>query len=78
VRNAEVAHGRGDEILVELSRRNLEMLLAKLDDPASVRTIHQVSEDGQIHVFVRAVENQEHYENRDPGPMYMPSTGEVV
>lgn len=56
---------------IELSRRNLEVLLAKLDDPASARTII----DGQGHIAVKAVENEEHYTDRAPGLMYMPTTG---
>lgn len=57
---------------LELTRRNLEVLLEKLDDPASVRTI---SNDG---FTVTAVENEEHYSNRLPGPMYMPTRGETI
>lgn len=62
--------------LVELTRRNLEVLLAKLDDPVSKCTII----DGDCRVAVRAVENDEHYrnENRLPGLMFMPSTGELL
>lgn len=50
---------------VELTRRNLEVLLAKLDMPGSARTIVK---DG---FSVRAVENDDHYaaEGREPGPM---------
>lgn len=48
---------------VELSRRNLEVLLAKLDMPDSHRTIEK---DG---VYVTAVENVEHYADREPGEM---------
>lgn len=50
-------------ITVELTRRNLTVLLRKLDDPRSVRTILK---DG---VAVRAVEDEEHYADREPGPM---------
>ena len=59
--------------VIELTRRNLEILLAKLDDPLSARTI------GRDGVWVRAVENDDHYaaEDRSPGAMYMPSTGEI-
>lgn len=59
---------------LELTRRNLEVLLAKLDDPLSQRTLR----DPDWHVMVRAVENVEHYSDREPGEMYMPSTGERV
>lgn len=59
--------------IVELTRRNLEVLLAKLDDPASARTLI----DPDDLIAIRAVENDEHYkaENRVPGPVYMPTTG---
>lgn len=59
---------------VELTRRNLEILLAKLDDPASLRMIV----DGETGFSVKAVENEEHYADRAPGEMFMPSTGEVL
>lgn len=67
---------------IELTRRNLEILLQKLDDPLSHATIEK---DG---IYVRAVEGEEflvkpvedaeHYSDREPGPMYMPSSGVVV
>lgn len=57
---------------LELTRRNLEILLEKLDDPISRRTL--LDPDGVI--AVKAVENDEHYSDREPGVMYMPSTGE--
>lgn len=59
--------------VLELTRRNLEALLAKLDDPESARTL--VSPCGRISV--RAVEDKVHYSNRKPGTVYMPSTGET-
>lgn len=60
--------------VVELTRRNLEVLLAKLDDPGSARTII----DGEHHIAVRAVENDDHYHDRAPGVMWMPTTREVL
>lgn len=60
--------------VVELTRRNLEMLLAKLDDPRSRRTLI----DGDGRIAVRAVENDDHYSSRPPGLMYMPSSGKVL
>ena len=59
--------------ILELSRRNLQALLDKLDDPASVRIL--IDPDEQI--AVRAVEDSEHYKTRHPGVVYMPSTGET-
>lgn len=52
---------------LELTRRNLEVLLEKLDMEGSRRTI--VDPDHKI--AVTAVENKEHYarENRRPGAM---------
>lgn len=64
----------GEEFTVELTRRNLEVLLAKLDDPASARTIC----DGPTDFRVRAVENEEHYSDRAAGMMYMPTEGRYV
>lgn len=66
----------GERLLhkIELTRRNLEVLLAKLDDPLSARTL--VDPDWQISVH--AVENEEHYASREPGEMFMPSTGETL
>lgn len=66
----------GDQPILELTRRNLQVLLAKLDDPYSARML--LDPDGMI--FVRAVENDEHYkaENRLPGIAYMPTAKEYV
>lgn len=52
---------------LELTRRNLEILLAKLDDPESARTII----GPENNFMVRAVENDEHYANRPAGPMLL-------
>lgn len=79
---------------IELTRRNLEILLAKLVDPLSQRTI--VKDGYAVHAVenlpdpyltliadghaVTAVGNDEHYakEGRPPGEMFMPSTGETI
>lgn len=58
--------------VLELTRRNLTALLDKLDDPASARTLI----DPDRKLAVRAVEDVEHYADRAPGEVYMPSTGE--
>lgn len=58
---------------VELTRRNLEALLAKLDDPHSQRTL--VCGDGTV--AVKAVPDEEHYANRAPGEVYMPSQDRI-
>jgi hypothetical protein len=76
---------------IELTRRNLEILLKKLDDPLSKRTIQNdgwsvtAVEDIPRDVAlianghaIMAVENEAHYQDRPPGEMYMPSTGEIL
>lgn len=60
----------GRVLAVELTRRNLQALLDKLDDPLSARAI---TKDG---VLVKAVEDEAHYADREPGVVYMPSSGE--
>lgn len=59
---------------LELTRRNLMALLAKLDDPLSYRTLM----DGEDQIYVRAVEDVEHYSDREPGVMYMPTADRYV
>lgn len=51
---------------VELTRRNLQTLLAKLDDPSSARTLI----DPDWIIAVKAVEDEAHYETRPPGITY--------
>jgi hypothetical protein len=60
---------------VELTRRNLRALLAKLDGnpPDSMCTIV----DPYDQIAVKAVEDSEHYADRSPGPM-TPETEEVL
>ena len=62
--------------MLELTRRNLRALLAKLDDPKSARSLSKVQEGGGGVLVVTAVEDSEHYSDREPGEVYMPSTGE--
>lgn len=50
---------------LELTRRNLQGLLDKLDDPYSRRTLI----DGENKIAVHAVEDWEHYSDRAPGEM---------
>ena len=64
---------------IELTRRNLTILLEKLDDPKSHRTIYKEGPEYPGGGFaVKAVEDDEHYaaEDREPGTMYMPTAGE--
>jgi hypothetical protein len=62
---------------LELSRRNLTALLDKLDDPASARTLVSPGLPGEPVIVVMAVEDSEHYSDRAPGAVYMPTTGET-
>lgn len=50
---------------VELTRRNLLALLSKLDEETSLKILV----DGDQILYVKAVEDEEHYRDRDPGPM---------
>lgn len=117
--------GENGMAVLELSRRNLTVLLAKLDDPLSACAL--VAPDGQFmvrvveeeesaavrlarlgegvvqltrgeircllmtldrgcrtrignigNVSIRAVEDHEHYHDRRPGLMWMPSLGEML
>lgn len=56
---------------VELTRTNLQVLLNKLDDPTSARTIGKQEElgAGNDWVYVVAVEDEAHYTDRAPGEM---------
>jgi hypothetical protein len=57
---------------LELTRRNLQALLDKLDDPASVKTL--IDKDNRIAVI--AVDDDAHYSDRQPGEVFMPTSGE--
>ena len=61
--------------MVELTRRNLMSLLAKLDGnpPNSACTL--IDPDNRI--AVQAVEDAAHYADRDPGPVH-PDTAEAL
>lgn len=60
-------------VKVELTRRNLTTLLAKLDDPLSAGTLGKDGDGG--YLLVAAVEDEAHYSDREPGVVYMPSEG---
>jgi len=70
----------GEPARLELTRRNLTTLLAKLDDPASNRTLmkQQEAAEGDAWIVVVAVEDQAHYADRAPGEVYMPTSGETL
>ena len=56
---------QGDIPVVELTERNLRGLLEKLMDPNSERTLI----DPTRRIAVRAVHDEEHYADREPGVM---------
>lgn len=58
--------------VIELTRRNLRLLLLKLDDPLSDRTL--IAPGSRVEV--RAVEDEAHYAERAPGKIWMPSADE--
>lgn len=71
----------GNPARIELTRRNLQTLLDKLDDPNSLRTLQKQEErgTGDAWIIVTAVEDDEHYQSRGygAGTVYMPTSGEV-
>lgn len=54
-----------ESIHVTLSRRNLETLLKKLDDPTSAKVLYCKTDHGVL--IVTAQENDQHYRDRIPG-----------
>lgn len=60
--------------VLEMTRRNLEVLLAKLDDPHS----HKMIGVGTGEIWVKAVENDEHYANEGRPPGLMLVDGEFL
>ena len=59
----------GGSVKVTLSRRNLLTLLAKLDEPTSMRTLYRKFHDSSSFLVVQAEEDEEHYKDRTPGPV---------
>lgn len=55
-------------VVVTLSRRNLQALLLKLDEPESARTLIRDFEDHRL--IVRAEDDDVHYADREPGRMH--------
>lgn len=65
-----------DPPVLEVTRRNLMALLAKLDDPASARTLMSPGKPGEPVIVVTSVEDAVHYADRRlAGEVYMPSAG---
>lgn len=68
-----------EERHIELTRRNLRTLLAKLDGnpPDSACEIVKLSEDLTGYWSIKAVEDHDHYADRPPGAMH-PDTEAVL
>ena len=64
-----------DPPALQLTRRNLMALLAKLDDPASARTLMSPGKPGEPVIVVTSVEDAVHYAERHAGEVFMPSAG---
>lgn len=64
-----IDNGDGFRPILELTRRNLDTLLQKLDDPLSAKTL--ICPEQKI--YVRAVEDAEHYADRAAGEVHMPT-----
>lgn len=84
VRAVESSGDRGDAVaqaalvaegVVELTRDELQTLVAGLEDPTSGNIDMPVS---QGTIVVRAVDDDAHYRNRAPGVVWMPSSGEFT
>lgn len=84
VRAVESSVDRGDAVaqaalaaegVVELTRGELQMLVAALNDPTSGDTEMPVSQGA---IVVRAVADAAHYRDRAPGAVWMPTSGELT
>lgn len=63
----EVING---QLFVELTRRNLETLLMKLDLPAGESECTISTGDQNLTLYVKAVEDDEHYSDRPAGMVH--------
>lgn len=84
VRAVESASDRGDSIaraalaaegMVELTRDELQTLVAGLDNPTPGDTDMPASQGA---IVVRAVDDVAHYRDRAPGAIWMPTRGEFT
>ena len=67
--------GKGHPVLhVELTRRNLLALLAKLEVPGSACSLSKT--DDNVSIIVTSVPDAEHYNDREPGAVH-PDTAAV-
>jgi hypothetical protein len=62
---------------VELTRRNLEALLAKLDGYPANSACTLFSPGAGPSIYVKAVENAEHYSDRRPGALHEDTEAKV-
>ncbi|WP_396911360.1 hypothetical protein [Mycolicibacterium sp.] len=63
------------EGVVELTRDELQVLVAALDNPPASTAERSVVQGA---ITVRAVDDDAHYRNRVPGAVWMPSSGEFT
>lgn len=84
VRAVESSGDRGDAVaqaalvtegVVELTRDELQTLVAGLDNPTSGNIDMPVIRGA---IVVRVVDDDAHYRNRAPGVVWMPSSGEFT
>lgn len=61
------AYFLGDNVRVQLSRRNLTQLIEMLDRKVGNSTLKRLTETG-VPLYVTAEEDDEHYGDRKPGP----------
>lgn len=79
----KVEFAEGRVVRLEMTRRNLKTLLTKLDWNAQLRpelsslasACTLISPGGDV--VVKAVEDDEHYRDRAPGPVLNNATGEL-
>lgn len=64
----DIKHRNEGSVGVELSRRNLEHLLAALDEKEPGERAYLVRDTDQGVLWVYVAENDEHYDDRKSGP----------
>lgn len=67
---------KGNEVVLRLSRRNLVVLLDKVERDGSVRTLTRPSPGGRTFTII-AERDEDHYGDRTPGPVH-PATEEAI
>lgn len=76
----KIVHKSAASITIELSRANLQALLAKLDGhpPDTSCVLLRYDASAQCYLRVHAVENSEHYLHRDRGIMHSDTEQEMA